>query len=57
MKVVVAVILLFVLALVLFGVGRMVWRFFRGDIELEPGGSLGRQFLGREKNEKPEDVV
>jgi hypothetical protein len=57
MNAVPAVILLLVIALVLFVVGRMAWRFFRGDIEPEAGGSLGRQFLGREKDEKPEDIV
>jgi hypothetical protein len=36
--------------------GRMVWRFLRGDIEPEAGGSFGWQFLRREdRAKKPED--
>jgi hypothetical protein len=36
------VILLSVLAL-----GRMAWRLWRGEEEMQAGGSLGRQLLGR----------
>jgi hypothetical protein len=28
----------------------MGWRFLRGDEEMEPGGSYGRQLFGRRKN-------
>jgi hypothetical protein len=27
--------------------GYTAWRFFHGNEELEPGGSLGRQLFGR----------
>ena len=32
---------------VVFAVVRLAWRIWRGDEEFEPGGSLGRQFVGR----------
>lgn len=31
---------------VAFAVGRMAWRFFHGNEEPQPGGSLGRQLFG-----------
>ena len=35
---------------------RLVWRFLRGDIEPEAGGSFGWQFLSRhDRAKKPED--
>jgi hypothetical protein len=43
--------------LVLFpviGMGRMAWRIWRQNKEMEPGGSFGRQFFGRAKDRKPE---
>jgi hypothetical protein len=44
---IVAAVFLLVAAL---GLGRMAWRLWRGDEELEPGGSMGRQMFGRSKS-------
>ena len=44
--------LLVVLVLLpLLGLARMAWRIFVRDEEMQPGGSFGRQFLGRTKDE------
>jgi hypothetical protein len=44
-----AVVGLAVLALMLAGAARLLWRVYRGDEEMEAGGSLGRQLFGRHK--------
>jgi uncharacterized membrane protein len=49
---VLGVVVLAVLVLVLVQIGRMGWRFLRGDEDMESGGSFGWQLLGRRK-EKP----
>jgi hypothetical protein len=49
--------LVVVVVLVLFpviGMGRMAWRIWCQNEEMEPGGSYGRQFFGRSKHQKPE---
>jgi len=52
----VAVVLLIVMAFVAFVIGRMVWRFIRGDEQPEAGGSFGWQLFGRhDRAKKPED--
>jgi hypothetical protein len=38
------------LVLMLAGAARMLWRVYRGEEELESGGSLGRQLFGRHKS-------
>jgi hypothetical protein len=50
--IVVRVVVLAVLVLVLVQIGRMAWRFLRGDEDLESGDSFGWQLFGRRK-EKP----
>jgi hypothetical protein len=52
----VAVVFLIVFACALLLVGRTVWRFLRGNDQLEPAGSFGRQFFGRRTTaSKPDD--
>ena len=34
------------------GTARMAWRTFHNNEEMVPGGSLGRQFLGRTKGKR-----
>lgn len=34
------------------GTARMAWRIFHDNEEMVPGGSLGRQFLGRRKGKR-----
>jgi hypothetical protein len=46
--VVLVAVLAFVL-LVVVQIGRMAWRFLRGDEDMEAGGSLGWQLFGRRK--------
>jgi hypothetical protein len=53
----IAAVILILVVLAVMVLGRTIWRFFRGDVELEAGGSLGRQFFGRKKDEKPEDLI
>jgi hypothetical protein len=43
---IVGAIFLAVLAVVVFAVIRGLWRIWRGDPELEAGGSWGRQLFG-----------
>jgi hypothetical protein len=50
---VVAGIVLAVVLLMLFAFGRALWRFFRGDEQMEAGGSQGRQLFGRDKPNEP----
>jgi hypothetical protein len=38
------------LVLGLAAVALRLWRLYRGEEELEAGGSLGRQFFGRHKS-------
>lgn len=52
-----AVIIAIVLVFVALIIARMIWRFVRGDMEIEEGGSLGRQFFGRHSDDKPDDLV
>jgi hypothetical protein len=40
------------LVLAVLGMGRMAWRLWRDNEEPEPGGSLGRQMLGRTRDQK-----
>jgi hypothetical protein len=50
------IVLLILMVFVALWIGRMIWRFFRGDIEPEAGGSFGWQFFGRhDRAKKPED--
>jgi hypothetical protein len=45
---------LVVVALLVLGlavVARQLWRLYRGEEEMEAGGSLGRQFFGRHKSD------
>ena len=44
------------LALVLFGLIRMAWRIVRGNEQMEAGGSLGTQFLGRSRRKSPAEL-
>jgi hypothetical protein len=37
------------IALVLVQIGRMAWRFLRGDEDLESGDSFGWQLFGRRR--------
>ncbi len=55
MKIIVGLVVLGLVALVVSVVARMIWRFFRGDVELESGGSFGKQFFKRDKPETPDD--
>jgi len=53
---IVGVILLVAMVLVLFVIVRFAWSFFRGDVPMEAGGSMGDQFFGRrDRAERPED--
>ena len=45
-----------VLALVLFGLIRMAWRIVRGNEQMEAGGSMGTQFLGRSRPKSPAEL-
>jgi len=48
------VILLVAMVLVLFVIVRFAWSFFRGDVPMEAGGSMGDQFFGRrDRAERP----
>jgi len=49
---VVGVVVLAVLVLVLVQIGRMAWRFLRGDEDLESGDSFGWQLFGRRKEKR-----
>ncbi len=42
----IAIAALAILLLILFAFLRMGWRFFKGDWEIESGGSFGKQFFG-----------
>jgi hypothetical protein len=42
------------LFLVALSVVRAGWRLFGNNEPLEPGGSLGRQFFGRNKQRQPD---
>ncbi len=44
----VAIAALAILLLILFAFLRMGWRFFKGDTEMESGGSFGKQFFDRD---------
>jgi len=50
-----------IIGLIVFGgvvllvVAILCWRLFRGDVEVEPGGSLGTQLFGRKQSEDPDD--
>ncbi len=46
---VVGIVVVVVLALVLVQIGRMAWRFMRGDEDLVSGDSFGWQLFGRRK--------
>jgi hypothetical protein len=35
--------------LVVLSLGRMAWRIFRGNEQMESGGSMGHQMFGRNK--------
>ena len=45
--VIVSLVLLALLVLGLVVVARRLWRLYRGEEEMEAGGSLGQQFVGR----------
>ncbi len=47
-RIVLGLILLAIVLLLLFPIARMGWRFFKGDVEMESGGSFGKQFFGRD---------
>ncbi len=49
---IIAIAVAVVILLVLAHYARMAWRVRRGDVELESGGSDGRQLFGRRKKEK-----
>lgn len=49
---VIGVVVIVVLVLVLVQIGRMAWRFMRGDEDMVSGDSFGWQLFGRRK-EKP----
>ena len=49
---VIAIAVAVVILLVLVHYARMAWRVRRGDVELESGGSDGRQLFGRRRKEK-----
>ena len=51
MLVIVSIVFLVIFLLALIGLGRIVWRVVHDNEEAVPGGSLGRQFLGRHKDE------
>lgn len=55
MNVVVTGVFLGVVLLMLFVFGRALWHFFRGDEQMEAGGSHGSQLSGSDKPNKPED--
>ncbi len=44
----IAIAALAILLLILFAFLRMGWRFFKGDTEMESGGSFGKQFFDRD---------
>ena len=46
MTIAVAIAALAILLIILFAFLRMGWRFFKGDTEMESGGSFGKQFFG-----------
>ncbi|HEU0337106.1 MAG TPA: hypothetical protein VFR43_11160 [Gaiellaceae bacterium] len=46
-----AVVVGVLLVLMLAGAARMLWRLYRGEEEMESGGSLGRQLFGRHKSD------
>ncbi len=49
---VVAVIVVAMLLVAVVGMARLAWRTFHDNEEMVPGGSLGRQFLGRRKGKR-----
>lgn len=51
----IAVVVIAIFLLGVFGIARMAWRLYRGDTQLESGGSMGHQLFDRDKDEKPRD--
>jgi hypothetical protein len=49
---IIAIAVAVVILLVLLHYARMAWRFRRGDVEMEAGGSDGRQLFGRRRNKE-----
>jgi hypothetical protein len=43
--------LLVAVLLTVFVLARMAWRFFRGEEQMDPGGSWGRQVSGHRESE------
>ena len=47
------IVVLAFLLLVVVQIGRMAWRFLRGDEDMEAGGSFGWQLFGGRKEKAP----